>query len=187
MVKRNFTKDEYAEIAPAYERSGVQYYYLRVDPQEKEDGTIIAVEDVFDHEPNNEDKTALYGAWLAMEKRVKIAAINVYDISDNVNVFEIAGHRAWLDKATRVGLQNSLRIEQEAGHETTLLYLDGVSLSLSIAEALEMLAQLELYAIECYRQTEAHKAAVNASDNIEYVNGYDYTTGYPEHPVFNAD
>ena len=187
MVRRIFTKEEYAEIAPAYERQGTQYYFLRVNPQEQEDGTIIAIEDVFDHEPNAEDKAALYNGWLAMEKRVKLAAITAYDISDAVNVFEIAGQRAWLDKATRVGLQNSLHVEQEAGHATTLLYLDSVSLSLSIAEALEMLAQLELYAIDCYRQTEAHKAAVNASDNIEYVNGYDYTTGYPEHPVFNAD
>ena len=186
MVKRIFTKDEYAEIAPAYERGGVQYFFLRVNPQEQEDGTIVAIEDVFDHEPTDADKTALYNSWLAMEKRVKTHEIEQYDLSDNVNVFELNGMLAWLDKATRVGLQNSLRVEETAGHETTTLYLNGVALVLSPDAALQMLDELELYAIECYRVTEQHKAAVNESENIEYVNGFDVTTDYPQHPVFNV-
>ena len=186
MVRRIFTKEEYAEVSPAYVKAGVQYYMLRVDPQEQQDGTIVAIEDVFDHEPNEADKKALYGAWLAMEKRVKITQIVAHDSSDAVNVFEINGVNAWLDKATRVGLQNSLRVEETAGHETTTLYLNGIALVLSPDAALQMLDELELYAIECYRVTEEHKAAVNASDNIEFVNGYDYTTNYPAHPVFNV-
>ena len=185
MVRRIFTKENYAEIEPAYVRGRKQYYFLRVDPQPFENDRIIAIEDILDHEPTQADKDALYGGWIAMEKRVKIAEIMAYDISDNVNVFELNGMTAWLDKATRVGLQNSLHIEQQAGRTETALYLNGVELVLPITTALELLDTLELYALDCYRTTEAHKAAVNASDNIEYVNGYDITADYPEHPVFN--
>ena len=185
MVKRVFIKKEYTEIAPAYKRGRKQFYFLRVDPQEQEDGTIIAIEDVYDHEPTDADKVALYNGWLRMEQMVKVAEIAAYDISDNVNVFELNGMSAWLDKATRVGLQNSLHIEQQAGRKTTTLYLNGYELTLTITKALDMLDTLELYALDCYRTTEAHKANVNASDNIEYVHDYDITADYPAHPVFN--
>ena len=186
MERRIFTQEEFAKIAPAFERDGVQFYLLRVNPQPVEEGKVLAVEDVFDHYPTEEDKDALYNAWLSMEKRVKIADIVSYDLSDAVNVFEINGMTAWLDKATRVGLQNSLHIEQQAGRTETVLYLNGNELIIPIAKALEMLDALELYALDCYRTTEAHKANVNASDNIEYVNGYDIKADYPQHPVFNV-
>ena len=177
-------KGEWKEIAELYVRGGKQFYILRVNPQEQ-NGMITSIEDVYDHEPTEEDKTNLYAAWLAMEKANKTREITTYDTSDNVNVFEIAGKRTWLDKATRVGLKNSLAVEQQAGRETTTLYLqDGTEISLPITKAVEMLDELELYAIGCYRQTEAHKAAVAAMSIIEDVEGYDYTAGYPEHPVF---
>lgn len=128
----------------------------------------------------------MYAAGLAAEKRVKIADIIRYDVSEHVNVFEIGGQQAWLDKATRVGLVNSLTIEKAAGHTDSTLYLDGHALILSVDDALAMLAQLELYAIECYRTTESHKASVLAMSDINDVKGYDITAGYPQHPVFNV-
>lgn len=186
MVKRIFNQEEFANVAPAYERGGVQFYFLRVNPQPFAEGKLTAIEEVYDHEPTKEDEESLYGAWLAMEKSVKIADIVKYDVSKNVNVFEINGMRAWLDKATRVGLVNSLNIEKEAGRTESTLYLNGVAFVLPIANALAMLDTLELYAIDCYRQTEAHKVAVNASAVIEDVVNYDISAGYPMHPVFEV-
>ena len=115
MEKRTFSQEEFTKVAPTFERGGVQFYLLRVDPQPIEEGKVIAIEEVYDHYPTEDDEKALYGAWLAIEKRVKVAAIVEYDKSENVNVFELNGMRAWLDKATRVGLVNSLNIEKEAG------------------------------------------------------------------------
>ena len=186
MVKRIFTQEEFAKVAPAFERGGVQFYFLRVDPQPFEDGKVIAIENVFDHEPTQEDEKSLYASWLAIEKRVKVDAITKYDVSENVNVFELNGMRAWLDKATRVGLVNSLTIEKESGRTESTLFLNGIALVLPIDDALAMLETLELYAIDCYRQTEAHKLAVNALAFIEDVQNYDISAGYPAHPVFNA-
>lgn len=147
---------------------------------------ITSIENVYDHEPTEEDKTNLYAAWLAMEKANKTHEITAYDTSDNVNVFEIAGMRAWLDKATRVGLVNSLSIEKESGRAESTLFLNGIALVLPINDALAMLETLELYAIDCYRQTEAHKLAVNALAVIEDVQNYDISAGYPAHPVFEV-
>ena len=117
---------------------------------------------------------------------MKVAAIVAYDVTDAVNVFEINGMHAWLDKATRVGLVNSLTIEKAAGRTESTLYLNGTALLLAIDDALAMLSELELYAVACYRTTEEHKAAVNALSVIEDVIAYDITAGYPQHPVFNA-
>ncbi len=164
-------------------RNGKQHYYLRVNPVEN-DGMITSIEDVFDHEPTQEDKDALYATGLAMAKRVKVSEIGHYDKSEHVNVFEFGGQSAWLDKATRVGLVNSLNIEKASDHETTTLYLNGVPMTLPVDAALAMLSQLELYAIDCYRTTEAHKAAVQAMSVIEDVENFDVTADYPEHPVF---
>ena len=43
-----------------------------------------------------------------------------------------------------------------------------------------MLSALELYALECYNVTAAHKAAVSALESVEDIVAYDYTENYPE-------
>ena len=60
-----------------------------------------------------------------------------------------------------------------------------VFLAIPVASALQMLAALELYALDCYNVTQAHIAAVRLLDDMEALEGYDYTSGYPEKLVFN--
>ena len=184
MVKTIVSKESWKEIEPAFKRGGTQYYFLRVDRQDYSEDNYSCVEEVLDHEPTEEDKTNLYNAWLNMEKAVKIVDIEKYDISDNVNVFEVNDIKTWLDKATRVGLVNSITIEKNAGHTTTTLYLNSLPLVLPVDSALSILSQIELYAIDCYRVTEAHKLAVKQSTVIEDVINYDITLDYPAHPKF---
>ena len=86
----------------------------------------------------------------------------------------------WLPKETRVGLVNTVTIEKNAGKETTVLWFGGERYELPVDTALQMLSALELYALECYNVTAAHKAAVNALESVEDVVAYDYTQGYPE-------
>lgn len=80
-------------------------------------------------------------------KSAKVNEIAVYDGSDAVNSFTLGGKRMWLDKDTRVGLANSITIEQAAGKETTVLWYDTVKYVIPIPLALQMLAALELYAL----------------------------------------
>lgn len=122
---------------------------------------------------------------LNKEKDKKVALIKDYDKSQGVNSFMLNGRPAWLDKATRVGLINSLQIEKAAGHDTSTLWLDGQSYTIAIDVALQMLAVLELYAKDCYNVTEQHIANVMAEEDLNRVYNYNYTKGYPKRLEFN--
>ena len=61
------------------------------------------------------------------------------DKSDGVNCFYCNGKPAWLDKATRVGLVNSLTMEKAAGRTETVLWLNGEMLTLGVDDALQMM------------------------------------------------
>ena len=150
-----------------------------------------------EEEETTEERTvyAYNVGWLTPEKGVKItneeealaaikadliAQITAYDTSEAVNSFTLQGKQMWLPKETRVGLVNSITIEKNAGKEVTGLWHDGVRYELPVDTALQMLAALELYALECYNVTAAHKAAVSALESVEDIVAYDYTTNYPE-------
>ena len=113
-------------------------------------------------------------------KEEAIEQITEYDQSEDVNSFTLQGKTMWLPKETRVGLVNSVTIEKNTGKEATILWFGGEKYELSVDTALQMLSALELYALECYNVTAAHKAAVNALERVEDVVAYDYTQGYPE-------
>lgn len=117
---------------------------------------------------------------LAAIKADLIAQITAYDTSEAVNSFTLQGKQMWLPKETRVGLVNSVTTEKNAGKENTTLWFDGEKYKLPVDTALQMLSALELYALKCYNVTAAHKAAVNALENVEDVVAYDYTTDFPE-------
>ena len=106
--------------------------------------------------------------------------VELYDTSEAVNSFTLQGKQMWLPKETRVGLVNSVTIEKNAGKETTTLWFDGAKYELPVDTALQMLSALELYALECYNVTAAHKAAVSALESVEDIVAYDYTQNYPE-------
>ena len=59
-------------------------------------------------------------------------------------------------------------------------------ITLSVATAKLMLAQIQLYADQCFIVTKQHKAAVEALDSIEAVDNYDVTAGYPTKLIFNV-
>lgn len=123
---------------------------------------------------------------LQQEKDRKIALIKDYDKSQAVNSFLINGRRAWLDKATRVGLVNSLQIEKAAGRTISELWLDGEKYTVGIDNALQMLVVLELYAKDCYNVTEEHIKNVAEAVDLNRVYNYNYTKGYPRRLEFNV-
>ena len=105
--------------------------------------------------------------------------IDTYDTSSSVNSFSLQGKQMWLPKDTRVGLVNSITIEKAAGKETTVLWFDGEKYSLPVDDALQMLSALELYALDCYNVTAAHKARVLTLSDVSDIIAYDITEGYP--------
>ena len=135
-----------------------------------------------------------YAAWkattanrgLARAKREVLKQIEAYDTSSAVNGFVLNGAEVWLDKATRVGLMNSTTIAKAMGQATTTLWLGNTKLEVGCDMAIQLLSALEMYALECFNVTAAHKKAVAELTDIAEVLSYDYTKGYPEKLMMNV-
>lgn len=109
-----------------------------------------------------------------------LADIEAYDKSSAVNGFMLNGQRVWLDKATRVGLMNSTSIAKAMGKTTTTLWFGRMKIEMNCDKAIGLLSALEMYALECFNVTAAHKKAVAELNTVEEVLEYDYTKDYPE-------
>ena len=124
-------------------------------------------------------KAKLAASELATAKAQKIAEIDAYDTSSAVNGFVLNGATVWLDKATRVGLMNSTSITKAMGQPTTTLWLGESKMDVPCDTAIQLLSALEMYALECFNVTAAHKKAVSELTTIEEVEKYDIKAGYP--------
>lgn len=117
---------------------------------------------------------------LSAAKTSMLAEITAYDSSSSVNSLLLNGMEVWLDKATRVGLMNSTTIAKSIGQEKTTLWLGSYQLEVECDKAIQLLSALEMYALECFNVTAAHKKEVSELDNIDGVLTYDYKSGYPD-------
>lgn len=119
-------------------------------------------------------------ALTAAAQKMVLEQIDKYDTSPSVNGFMLNGLRVWLNKDTRVGLMNSTSIAKAIGKATTTLWLGDVKLVVECDKAIQLLSALEMYALECFNVTAAHKKAVSEMSTVEEVLAYDYTAGYPK-------
>lgn len=126
-----------------------------------------------------ENKKKYEGKTLEEAKEILLAEIDAYDKSSAVNGFALNGAVVWLDKATRVGLMNSTSITKAMGQPTTTLWLGDSKMEVPCDTAIQLLSALEMYALECFNVTAAHKKAVSELATIEEVEKYDITAGYP--------
>ena len=159
------------QVSVAMNKNGVMKYESREKTQYAYDVYWITLPSSSAH-----DATAV----LAAAKTEVEAAITDYDSSSAVNAFMLNGIQVWLDKATRVGLMNSTSIAKNMGQEKTSLWLGSYQLEVDCDKAIQLLSALEMYALECFNVTAAHKKAISELDNIEAVLTYDYKSGYPE-------
>lgn len=126
------------------------------------------------------------GALEAVKNR-KLAEIDEYDTSDNVNVFYLNGMKVWLDKDTRVGLMNSTNIAKSKKNDTTTLWLGSNKLVINCDLAIQLLSNLEMYALDCFNVTASHKKEVSEMTDIEKIYNYDYKAGYRNPLVMNTN
>ena len=118
-------------------------------------------------------------------RKAMLSYIEKYDISSSVNGFEFNGMQTWLDKATRVGLVNSINVTQRAGDQKIELWLGNYKLELDCNKAIELLSKIEMYAMNCFNVTALHKKQVSEFSNIEDFLNYDYKSGYPNKLIIN--
>ena len=142
---------------------------------ELQDYEVVAYSDYL----RAENKKKYEGKTLEEAKEILMAEIDAYDKSSAVNGFALNGAVVWLDKATRVGLMNSTSITKAMGQPTTTLWLGESKMEVPCDTAIQLLSALEMYALECFNVTAAHKKAVSELTSIEEVEKYDITAGYP--------
>lgn len=112
-------------------------------------------------------------------RKMKVSEIQSFDKSSNVNSFKLRAKSMWLDKSTRVGLFNSISIEKQMGKADTILWYDATKYIIPISDALSMLDEIEMYALNCYNVTQSHIAAVRSLQTITEVENYNFKVGYP--------
>ena len=142
---------------------------------ELQDYEVVAYSDYL----RAENKKKYEGKTLEEAKEMLLAEIDAYDKSSAVNGFALNGAVVRLDKATRVGLMNSTSITKAMGQPTTTLWLGESKMEVPCDTAIQLLSALEMYALECFNVTAAHKKAVSELTTIEEVEKYDITAGYP--------
>lgn len=165
---------------------------LHFDPIKQEDETYLCVECTISNDIIDQAKT-LYKEWKSKQEQLnlnyikseKIRKIEEYDASTNVNGFQLNGVTVWLDKATRVGLMNSTTIAKNMGNENTTLWLGNIKIEVNCDKAIQLLSALEMYALQCFNVTAAHKKTVSELTSIKEVEDFDITADYPDQLVIS--
>ena len=121
---------------------------------------------------------------LQQAKDNKIAELDAYDSSEDVNGFELGGNTMWLTVEERQQIATQISASEAVGRETMTRWFGGASFTFPLTVWKQMLTALEVYAGDAINVTESHRAAINALDDIEDVEAYDFTTGYPTKLVF---
>lgn len=117
-----------------------------------------------------------------------IALIDAYDSSENVNGFTVNSTvSGWLTAAERSNYKSSIDAAKLLDIETLSFYIGDLLVSVSTTLAEQMLAQVQLYADQCFIVAKQHKAAVKALTSIEEIDAYDYTSGYPAKLNFDLE
>ena len=121
----------------------------------------------------------------------KLAELHDYDGSDAVNdcIISYQGEEIhyWAKVEERTELEKAVRNCMEMGRENYRLDLrdKGVSMTIPCGTLLQMLAALEVYAVDCFNVTTDHEFAIRACSTMQQLKEYDFTVGYPEKLTFN--
>ena len=129
---------------------------------------------------------------LEQAKEYKLRELKGYDESPEVNGCTISYQGAtisyWADKVERNGLKDAVRDSIAMGRTDYRLDLrdKGISIIIPCESLLQMLAALEVYAIDCYNRTTDHEYAIKACQTVEEVDSYHFrNNGYPEQLHFD--
>lgn len=114
-------------------------------------------------------------------RALKLEALDTYDTSSKVNTFIIQGTHMWLDGLDRCKLEQGVKDCIKKGREIYGLCIPDVGvLDMPCEKVLEMLAEIDVYAVDCFKNTFLHREAIKNLATIEEIDAYDFTTGYPE-------
>lgn len=179
MIKVSLPRAEYTEDIV---QKG-DLYCKYICPTISED-TVSAYELAFSHYPTAEEIEAAKAREIPFYKSVMISNIEAHDSSSAVNGFLINDNEVWVDRTVRASQMTAILSAEILEKSDVTLAFGGVSYTLAIADAKEMLATIESYALDVNNVTIAHKNTIMNSNSLEAILAFDYTNGYPEKPSF---
>ena len=167
---------------------GIYRVMIKTTEEADENGMIMVATAKYAHRPTEEEITEDY-QWhtetldkmkLEQAKLTKTREIKEYNSSSNVDGFYLNGVKHWLTLDERKAAELSTKAHITLGHETTEQCMGGVFYTIPCESLIYMLAELEIYALECLNHAKRQEAEVMAMTDIEAVEKYDVTKGYPE-------
>ena len=117
----------------------------------------------------------------------KIAQIENYNVSENVDIFYVNDMPMWLNRDLRNSLMSRFNAEKSKEVEVTNIWYNGLNVILPVDTAISMLLELEIYASKCFDNTHRHLFNVKNLTTIDEIENYDYTLGYPEKLRFTIE
>lgn len=167
---------------------GIYRVMIKTTEEADENGMIMVATAKYTHRPTAEEISEDY-QWhtetldkmkLEQAKLVKNREIMEYNSSSNVDGFYLNGVKHWLTLDERKAAELSTKAHITLGHETTEQCMGGVFYTIPCESLIYMLAELEIYALECLNHAKRQEAEVLAMTDIASVENYDVTAGYPE-------
>ena len=126
---------------------------------------------------------------LERSRQEKLSALEAFDSSEDVNGFDVSINgedmTLWIDRETRGDYKASIEAAELLGRTTVKPVFNGREVELSVEMAKMALAQVQLYANQCYGVTQSHKAAILGLSTVEEIEGYEFD-GYPERLRFEV-
>lgn len=117
---------------------------------------------------------------LVQAKAEMIQKIDEYDNSSDVNGFTVNGTiEGWFTPEERSNYKSSIDAAKLLSVSALTFFLGDMEMTVTPTQAEYMLAQIQLYADQCFVVTKEHKIAVEGFETIEEVDNFEYTIGYP--------
>lgn len=110
----------------------------------------------------------------------KLAELDVFNQSSDVNDFTFNGMHTWLTPSERASYNVSIAAAEALGETTITFAIAEQPLTIDIPTAKIVLAKIQRYADATFMVTVKHKVAIASLSSIEEVNAYDFTKSYPE-------
>ena len=167
---------------------GIYRVMIKTTDEADGNGMIMVATAKYTHRPTEEEITEDY-QWhtetldkmkLEQAKLTKTREIKEYNSSSDVDGFLLNGEKHWRTLEEMIAAELSTKAHITLGHETTEQCLGGVFYTIPCESLIYMLAELEIYALECLNHAKRQEAEVMAMTDIEAVEKYDVTKGYPE-------
>lgn len=114
-------------------------------------------------------------------KRERIAELNAYDQSSVVLSFSLNNIDMWVNPTERTNYLMTVEAAEDNGMTTVPFH----GTNISTIAAKNILNAVALYAMQVMAVTDNHRETIEVLENIEDVDAYDYTVGYPTKLVFN--